>query len=44
MNNSTLHIDSPSKGLLDLARKLQADKNKRQEQLKSDWNKYFPKK
>lgn len=44
MSNSTLHIDTPSERLLDLARKLQADKNRRQEQLKSEWNKYFPEK
>lgn len=43
MKTSTLHIDKPSKGLLDLVRKLQADKDARQAEIKSEWNKYFPK-
>lgn len=44
MKTSTLHITQPSKSLLDLVRKLQADKDARQAEIKSEWDKYFPKK
>lgn len=44
MKNTTLHIAKPSKGLLDLVRKIQADKEAMEEQVKSNWKKYFPKK
>lgn len=44
MKTSTLHIKKPSDGLLQLVRKIQADKEVRQEDMKANWNKYFPKK
>ena len=44
MNKETLHINNPSKNLLELVRKLQYEKNKRQEELKREFSKYFPKK
>lgn len=44
MKTSTLHIEKPSKGLLHLVREMQADKEARQNELKTNWKKYFPKK
>ncbi|WP_170826896.1 hypothetical protein [Flavobacterium caeni] len=44
MKTSTLHIEQPSKGLLQLVREIQADKEARQKDMKANWNKYFPKK
>jgi hypothetical protein len=44
MKSTTLHIEKPSKGLLDLVRKLQADKEASKKELRSNWGKYFPKK
>jgi hypothetical protein len=43
MKMSTLHIEKPSKGLLQLVREMQADKDARQREIKSNWNRYFPK-
>lgn len=43
MKTSTVYIEQPSKGLLDLVRKLKADKDARQMAMKSEWAKYFPK-
>lgn len=43
MKTSTVYIEQPSKGLLDLVRKLKADKDARQTAMKSEWAKYFPK-
>lgn len=44
MKTSTVHIEKPSKGLLELVRKIQAEKEVRQEEIKANWNNYFPKK
>ena len=44
MKTSTVHIEKPSKGLLELVRKIQAEKEVRQEEIKANWNTYFPKK
>ena len=43
MKTSTLHIEKPSQGLLQLVREMQADKDARQKEIKANWNKYFPK-
>lgn len=43
MKTSTLHIEKPSKGLLQLVREIQAEKEARQKEIKANWNKYFPK-
>jgi len=42
MSNKVLHIKKPSPGLLDLARKLRADKDARKEALLASKSKYFP--
>lgn len=39
-----LLIEKPSKGLLELVRKLQKEKEAEQEEIKKNWNKFFPKK
>ncbi|WP_164515310.1 hypothetical protein [Flavobacterium ustbae] len=39
-----LIIDKPSKGLLDLVRKLQQEKEAEEKEMKKNWNKFFPKK
>jgi len=44
MKVSTLHIEKPSKELLELVRKLQAEKQARKKELKDNWHLYFPKK
>jgi hypothetical protein len=44
MKTSTLHIDKPSDRLLDNLRNLRKAKEERKEQMRIDWNKYFPKK
>ncbi|MDN3671654.1 hypothetical protein QWY99_01060 [Flavobacterium branchiarum] len=44
MKTSTTHITKPSSNLLQLVRKIQADKEVRQEDLKANWSKFFPKK
>lgn len=44
MKTSTLHIEKPSDKLLALVRKIQADKEASQADMKANWNKYFPKK
>jgi len=44
MKIKTLHIENPSQPLLDLVRKLQADKEARKKELRDNWAKYFPKK
>lgn len=43
MKTTTLHIDKPSKGLLQLVREIKADKEARQNEIKANWIKYFPK-
>lgn len=43
MKTSTLHIEKPSKGLLELVREIQAEKEARQKEIRANWNKYFPK-
>ena len=43
MKTSTLHIEKPSKGLLQLVREIKAEKEARQKEIKANWNKYFPK-
>ena len=44
MKTNTLHIENPSEGLLQLARKLQADKEASKKKLREEANLYFPKK
>jgi hypothetical protein len=44
MKIKTLHIEKPSQQLLELVRKLQADKEARKKELRDSWDKYFPKK
>ncbi|MEJ2880166.1 hypothetical protein [Pedobacter sp. GR22-6] len=44
MTNKALHIKNPSQGLLDLVRKLQAEKDAKKEALLASKTKYFPKK
>jgi hypothetical protein len=44
MKTTTLHIEKPSKGLLDLVRRIQSEKDAQEQLMKSNWNKYFPKK
>jgi hypothetical protein len=44
MKTNTLHITNPSKGLLDLVRKLQADKETAKKELRDKAHEYFPKK
>ncbi|MCZ8169476.1 MAG: hypothetical protein ACK5RV_00985 [Flavobacterium sp.] len=44
MKTSTINIEKPSRGLLELVREMQADKEARQKEIKANWNKYFPKK
>lgn len=44
MKTNTLHITNPSKGLLDLVRKLQADKDAAKKKLREQAHLYFPKK
>lgn len=44
MKINTLHIENPSQPLLDLVRKLQADKEARKKELKANWDTHFPKK
>lgn len=44
MKSSTVHIEKPSKGLLELVRKIQANKEDCQKEIKANWNTYFPKK
>jgi len=43
MKTNTLHITNPSKGLLDLVRKLQADKEATKRELREKADQYFPK-
>jgi hypothetical protein len=43
MNSTTLHIEKPSKGLLELVRKLQADKEASKKELRANSDKYFAK-
>jgi|GEM_PF-3033272 hypothetical protein len=44
MTNKVLHIKNPSQGLLDLVRKLQAEKDAKKEALLASKAKYFPQK
>ena len=44
MITKVLHIDHPSKGLLNFVRKLQADKDAKKEALLKDKGNYFDKK
>ena len=44
MKTNTLHITNPSKGLVDLARKLQADKEASKKDLREQAHRFFPKK
>lgn len=44
MKTNTLHITNPSKGLVDLARKLQADKEASKKELREQAHRFFPKK
>lgn len=42
MTNKALHIKNPSQGLLDLVRKLRAEKDAKKEALLASKSKYFP--
>jgi len=44
MTNKALHIKNPSQGLLDILRKLQAEKDAKKQALVASGDKYFPKK
>jgi len=44
MKTTTLHITNPSKGLLDFARKLQADKEAAKKELREQAHLLFPEK
>jgi hypothetical protein len=44
MKTETLIIDNPSKSLLELVRKLRDDKEINREEIRKNWDKYFPKK
>jgi len=44
MKINTLHIEKPSQSLLDLVRKLEAEKIARKKELRNNWDKYFPRK
>lgn len=40
---SVIHIEKAPKALLEMLRKIQAEKEARQKAVKDNWNKYFPK-
>lgn len=44
MKTNTLHITNPSKGLVNLARKLQADKETSKRELREQADRFFPEK
>jgi hypothetical protein len=44
MKTTTTRIDNPSPKLLELVRKIKAEKEAAQKEIKANWDKYFPKK